>query len=120
MLVLLGVANSDREDAAKYLAAKTVSLRIFEDDQGKMNHCLKESGGEILVVSQFTLVADTSKGNRPGFGSAAPPERAERLYTCYVEELGALGVVVKTGVFGADMAVSLENNGPVTILLESR
>lgn len=120
MLLLLGVADSDQEKDIVYLAAKTASLRIFEDKEGKMNLSIRETGGEVLVVSQFTLVADTSRGNRPGFGSAAPPERAEPLYEQFVRELAGLGVKVKTGVFGADMAVSLENDGPVTILLETR
>jgi D-tyrosyl-tRNA(Tyr) deacylase len=120
MLVLLGVAGPDEEDDARYMAAKTASLRIFEDSEGKMNLSIREAGGEVLVVSQFTLVADTRKGNRPGFGSAAVPDRAERLYERFVLELENLEVTVKTGVFGADMAVSLCNDGPVTILLESK
>jgi D-tyrosyl-tRNA(Tyr) deacylase len=120
MLVLLGVAGQDEEDDARYMAAKTASLRILEDSEGKMNLSIQETGGEVLVVSQFTLVADTRKGNRPGFANAAPPDRAERLYERFVQELGDLGVEVKTGVFGADMAVSLCNDGPVTILLESK
>ena len=119
MLVLLGLASSDEGDDVKYLAAKTASLRIFEDAERKMNLSIGETGGEVLVVSQFTLVADTRKGNRPGFGNAAPSERAEHLYESFVQELKALGVTVKTGVFGGDMAVSLLNDGPVTILLES-
>jgi len=120
MLVLLGVADQDDEGDAGYMAEKTASLRIFEDSEGKMNLSIRKTGGEVLVVSQFTLVADTRKGNRPGFGSAATPDRAERLYERFVQELVDLGVKVKTGVFGADMAVSLENDGPVTILLESK
>jgi D-tyrosyl-tRNA(Tyr) deacylase len=120
MLVLLGVADQDDEGDAGYMAEKTASLRIFEDAEGKMNLSIRKTGGEVLVVSQFTLVADTRKGNRPGFGSAAPPDRAERLYERFVQELVDLGIKVKTGVFGADMAVSLENDGPVTILLESK
>ena len=120
LLVLLGVADLDEENDAEYLAAKTASLRIFKDSEGKMNLSIGETGGEVLVISQFTLVADTKKGNRPGFGSGAPPDRAERLYERFVKELGDLGVIVKKGIFGADMAVSLLNDGPVTILLESR
>ena len=120
MLVLLGVADPDGEDDARNMASKTASLRIFEDAEGRMNLSIRETGGEVLVVSQFTLVADTKKGNRPGFGGAAPPDRAERLYERFVQELGDLGITVKTGVFGADMAVSLLNDGPVTILLESK
>ena len=120
LLVLLGVADLDEEKDAEYVAAKTASLRIFKDSEGKMNLSIRETGGEVLVISQFTLVADTRKGNRPGFGSGAPPGRAERLYERFVKELGDLGVIVKKGIFGADMAVSLLNDGPVTILLESR
>ena len=120
MVVLLGVAAPDGEDEARYLAARVASLRIFEDDEGKMNLSIRETGGDILVVSQFTLVADTSKGNRPGFGGAARPEKAERLYELFIREVSDYGIPVQTGVFGADMAVALENDGPVTILLESR
>ena len=119
-LVLLGVGRDDGESDARQLAAKTASLRIFEDEVGKMNLCLKDNGGEALAVSQFTLVADTRKGNRPGFGTAAPPEKARGLYDLFVRELMDQGVPVRTGVFGARMAVSLENDGPVTILLESK
>ena len=120
ILLLLGVAESDQEKDAVYLAQKTAFLRIFEDQDGKMNLSIRETRGEVLVVSQFTLVADTRSGNRPGFGNAAPPERAEQFYEKFVQALGGLGVKVKTGMFGADMAVSLENDGPVTILLESK
>ena len=120
MLVLLGVAGPDEEGDARYMAVKTASLRIFEDSEGKMNLSIQETGGEVLVVPQFTLVADTRKGNRPGFGNAAPPDRAERLYERFVQELGDLGVKAKAGVLGAEMAVSLCNDGPVTILLESK
>ena len=120
ILILLGVADRDSENEVDYLAGKAAALRIFEDAQGKMNLSVKDTGGEVTVVSQFTLVADTAKGNRPGFSAAAPPERARRLYERFVQELRSLGIPVKTGVFGADMAVSLENDGPVTILLESK
>jgi len=120
LLVLLGVADPDEDQDAKYMASKTASLRIFKDSEGKMNLSVEETGGEVLVISQFTLVADTRKGNRPGFGNGAPPHRAERLYERFVQELRDLGVAVKKGVFGADMAVSLLNDGPVTILLESK
>ena len=120
MVVLLGVAAPDGEDEARYLAARIASLRIFEDDEGKMNLSIRETGGDILVVSQFTLVADTSKGNRPGFGGAARPEKAEHLYELFIQEISDNGIPVQTGVFGADMAVALENDGPVTILLESK
>ena len=120
MLLLLGIADPDQEQETLYLAGKTASLRIFEDQEGRMNLSIRDTGGEALVVSQFTLVADTRSGNRPGFGTAAPPDRAEPLYERFVKELRDLGVKVRTGVFGADMAVSLENDGPVTILLESK
>jgi len=120
MLVFLGVAGGDDEDDARYIAGKTADLRIFEDSAGKMNLSVRDTGAQAMVVSQFTLVADTRKGNRPGFGGAAPPDRAERLYERFIQELKDLGISVNTGVFGADMAVSLENDGPVTILLESR
>lgn len=120
VLVLLGVAVTDGEDDVRYIASRTAALRIFEDEQGKMNLSVRDTGGEALVVSQFTLVADTGKGNRPGFSTAAPPEMAEPLYELFVRELRELGVPVSTGVFGAQMAVSLENDGPVTILLESK
>jgi len=120
MLVLLGIAGPDSEEDVRYLARKTADLRIFEDGDGKMNLSLRDTGGEMMVVSQFTLVADTRKGNRPGFGGAAPPENAEPLYELFVKEIKGQGIGVKTGIFGARMAVSLENSGPVTILLESK
>lgn len=120
MLVLLGVALLDGEEDAVYLAGRTAGLRIFEDEAGRMNLSIVDTGGQIMVVSQFTLVADTSKGNRPGFGTAAPPERARPLYERFVQELKKRGITVREGVFGADMAVSLCNDGPVTILLESK
>ncbi len=120
MLVFIGIAATDDSSDTRYLAEKTATLRIFEDKKGKMNLSIREIGGEVLVVSQFTLVADTGKGNRPSFGPAAPPDRAEQLYGEFVEELENLDIKVKTGVFAADMAVSLCNDGPVTILLESK
>ena len=119
MLVLLGVADGDGEDDVVYLARKTAGLRIFEDTEGKMNLSIGQSGGQVMVVSQFTLVADTGKGNRPGFGQAMAPGPAEELYRRFIDELAGLGVKVSTGVFGASMKVSLVNDGPVTILLES-
>ena len=119
MLLLLGIADGDGEDDAAYLAKKAAQLRIFEDDKGKMNLSVREIEGQATVVSQFTLVADTQKGNRPGFGSAMAPEQAEKLYRRFIDELEQLGVKVSTGVFGASMKVSLVNEGPVTILLES-
>ena len=119
VLVLLGVGKADSSEAAKYLAEKTASLRIFNDADGKMNVSLLESGGAALVVSQFTLYGDVRRGRRPGFDRAAPPAEANRLYEEYVASLKALGVPVETGVFQAHMVVELENDGPVTILVDS-
>lgn len=120
LLVLLGVAHQDSEADAGYLAEKIVHLRIFEDDAGKMNRCLKDTGGGMLVVSQFTLLADCRKGRRPSFVAAAAPEHAEALYSYFVERVRALGVETATGQFGAMMQVSLVNDGPVTLLLKSK
>jgi D-tyrosyl-tRNA(Tyr) deacylase len=116
--VLVGVEGRDDEAAADRLAAKVARLRIFEDDNGKFDHSLLDTGGGALVVSQFTLIADTRKGNRPSFSAAARPEHAEPLVTRVVEALRELGVPVQTGVFGAKMQVSLVNDGPATIILE--
>jgi D-aminoacyl-tRNA deacylase len=118
LCVLLGVGRSDRADEATRLAGKTARLRVFEDENGRFDRSLLDIGGEALVVSQFTLLGDTAKGNRPSFVDAAPPEDAEPLYERYCEELRRLGVLVRTGVFGARMAVELVNDGPVTIVLE--
>jgi D-aminoacyl-tRNA deacylase len=118
LCILLGVAESDDEAAALRLAAKVAKLRIFENDDGKFDRSLLETGGSALVVSQFTLIADTDKGNRPSFSGAARPERAEPLYERFASALSQLGVHVETGHFGARMAVELVNDGPVTILLE--
>ncbi|MBN1558247.1 MAG: D-tyrosyl-tRNA(Tyr) deacylase [Lentisphaerae bacterium] len=120
-LVLLGVRDGDSEDDARRLADKTLRLRVFPDDAGKMNRSVCDIGGDILVVSQFTLYADTRKGHRPGFGRAAPPERAEALYNAYVAALRAeLGAGrVATGRFGAMMQVELVNDGPVTVELNT-
>lgn len=120
LMVLLGVARGDTSEDALYLAEKTAGLRIFEDDQGKMNRSVEEVGGGILVVSQFTLLGDCRKGRRPGFTEAAPPELADRLYEEYVEALRRRGISVATGVFRAEMQVHLVNDGPVTLLLDSR
>ncbi len=117
LLVLLGVAQGDVVDQAVWLAAKTLDLRIFADDRKPMNASVMDVSGSILVVSQFTLAADTSRGNRPGFSTAAPPDQAEPLYERYVAELKTRCTNVQTGRFGADMKVSLINDGPVTILL---
>jgi D-aminoacyl-tRNA deacylase len=117
MCVLLGVARGDSPADAERLAAKVARLRVFENDDGKFDPSLLDTGGAALVVSQFTLIADTAKGNRPSFAHAAPPEEAEPLYDAFCAALRALGVEVATGVFGARMAVELVNDGPVTIVL---
>ena len=120
MLVLLGVAEGDAEADARQLAAKIGGLRIFEDEQGKMNLALADVGGAMLVVSQFTLLGDCRKGRRPSFDAAAGPELAERLYQVFVEAVAALGIPVATGRFRQHMEVELTNDGPVTLLVESR
>jgi len=121
LLVLVGVETGDTAADADWLAAKVVSLRILADDAGKMNRSVRETGGGVLVISQFTLHADTAKGNRPSFLQAARPEEAIPLYERFVAVLEAdLGRPVPRGVFGADMQVSLVNNGPVTIPIDSR
>jgi D-tyrosyl-tRNA(Tyr) deacylase len=116
--VLLGVARGDGEEEAARVAGKVARLRIFPDEDGRFDRNLLDTGGGALVVSQFTLVADTAKGNRPSFTEAAPPEQAEPLYDRFCADLRALGVPVATGVFGARMQVELVNDGPVTIVLE--
>jgi len=120
LMVLLGVAREDASADAVYLAEKTASLRIFEDEEGKMNRSVEEIDGSILVVSQFTLLGDCRKGRRPGFSAAAPPQLADTLYEEYVDALRKRGITVATGVFRADMQVALVNDGPVTIMLDSR
>ncbi|MEE8479762.1 MAG: D-aminoacyl-tRNA deacylase [Desulfobacterales bacterium] len=120
LLVLLGVANEDKTNDAEYLADKITNLRIFEDDKGKMNRSLLETGGEMIVVSQFTLLGDCRKGRRPSFVNAADPEKANKLYEHFIKEVRQKGVSVKTGRFRAMMEVSLINDGPVTIILENR
>ena len=119
-VVLLGVARGDEEADARALADKVAALRVFEDDAGKMNLALAEVGGGVLVVSQFTLLGDARKGNRPGFTDAAPPEEANALYERFCALLRERGLEVGTGVFRASMEVELVNEGPVTILLDSR
>jgi len=119
-MVLLGVAKDDTEKDAAYIADKTLGLRVFADEAGKMNLALKQVGGELLVISQFTLLADTESGRRPSFIRAAPPEEAKRLYEHFLSLVRNGGVKVETGEFGAMMAVSLINDGPVTIILDSR
>jgi D-aminoacyl-tRNA deacylase len=119
LLLLVGIARGDGEAEANWLAEKVAGLRIFADDEGKMNLDVREAGGEILAVSQFTLLADTRKGKRPSFVEAAPPEEAEMLFDYFCEKLREAGVAsVETGSFGAMMDVSLVNDGPVTIILE--
>lgn len=119
VLVLLGVGHGDSEAEARLLADKTANLRIFADEAGKFNHSLLDTGGSALVISQFTLYADTRKGRRPSFSGAAPPTEAEPLVNAYCAALRALGIPVETGVFGAMMRITLVNEGPVTITLDS-
>lgn len=120
LLVLLGVGHGDTEQDAVYLAKKLVGLRIFEDEQGKMNRSLDEVGGEMLVVSQFTLWGDCRKGRRPSFVDAAPPALAEQLYVYFCKVVESMGVTVARGQFRAHMHVALINDGPVTLNVESR
>ena len=120
LLVLLGVGRKDTQADGTYLAEKTAALRVFADAAGQMNLALRDVGGQILVVSQFTLMGDCRNGRRPSYSDAAPPREAERLYRLFVAHLGALGVRTAEGVFGAMMEVSLVNDGPVTLLLDSR
>ena len=119
LLVLVCAMQGDGEAQADALAAKIAKLRIFKDEAGKMNRALKDTGGAALVVSQFTLAADTSRGNRPGFSTAAPPAEGERLYDYFAQQLRGERIEVAMGRFGADMKVSLVNDGPVTIWLET-
>ena len=119
LVALLGVAAEDTEEDAKYLVDKTVNLRIFADDRNRFNHSARDAGAELLVVSQFTLYGDTRKGRRPDFTKAAPPEQAQRLYQHAVDLFRAAGLTVATGVFQEYMQVSLQNDGPVTLLLDS-
>lgn len=119
-LVLLGVARDDSAADADYLAEKVANLRIFDDDEGKMNRSLLEVGGEMLVVSQFTLYGDVRRGRRPSYTDAADPEKAKSLYEYFVQRARRFRIRVTTGVFGAMMSVELSNEGPVTILLDSR
>ena len=118
-MVLLGVADGDTEKDAKYLAEKVAGLRVFEDDEGKMNRALADVGGGMLVVSQFTLLGDCRKGRRPSFVAAAQPEEAERLYEYFVSTVRDLGIPVECGRFRTHMKVSLTNDGPVTLMLDS-
>jgi D-aminoacyl-tRNA deacylase len=120
LLVLLGVAAGDSEEDSTFLARKTAELRIFEDENGKMNKSLVDINGALLVVSQFTLIADWRNGRRPGFSRAAPPEEGNRLYLHFVDQLKQRNIPVQTGIFGADMQVSFKNEGPVTLILDTR
>jgi len=119
LCLLLGVAKSDTEESADTLAGKIADMRIFEDESGKLNRSLAQVGGEVLVVSEFTLYGDCTKGRRPSFSRAAAPEEAERLYEYFVRKLRDLGLKVATGKFQAKMEVSLVNDGPVALIIES-
>ena len=119
-MILLGVGEGDTDADLKYIADKVINLRIFSDENGKMNLSLSDIGGEMLVISQFTLYGDCSHGRRPYFGDAMNPADAERMYEEFVEYVRMAGIHVETGEFGADMKVTLTNDGPVTIILDSR
>lgn len=118
-LILLGVANEDSEKDVEALVNKITKLRVFEDEEGKMNLSIQDVGGEMLIISQFTLYADCRKGNRPSFINAAPPAVSKPLYEMFVEKIRNAGIPAQCGEFGADMKVELLNDGPVTIVLES-
>ena len=120
LLVLLGISREDNCDDADYLVEKTINLRIFDDQDGKMNRSLLDVGGEMLIVSQFTLIADCRKGRRPSFSAAAEPAEAKKLYQYFIERVKEKGITVATGEFQALMEVGLINNGPVTILMDSK
>jgi D-tyrosyl-tRNA(Tyr) deacylase len=120
LVVLVGIAEGDTAEDARYLARRTVSLRIFADENGKFNLSAQDINGELLVISQFTLIADTRKGRRPSFVAAAPPDKAEPLFNEFVEETRSSGLKVATGRFQQYMQVEIHNDGPVTVLLESR
>ncbi len=118
ILALIGVGHDDTHEDAKWLAEKTMQLRIFADQDGKMNRSLIDVGGSVLVVSQFTLLGDCRKGRRPAFTAAAEPGLANQLYLYYAQQIEAMGVQVQTGIFAADMKVSLVNDGPVTMIID--
>ncbi|MFD1193204.1 D-aminoacyl-tRNA deacylase [Seohaeicola saemankumensis] len=119
LMILVCAMQGDTEAQADQMAARIAKLRIFRDEEGRMNRSILDRGGSALVISQFTLAADTSRGNRPGFSTAAPPDEGRRLYEHFAQSLAALGIATETGRFGADMAVELINDGPVTIWLET-
>ncbi|MGQ9702624.1 MAG: D-aminoacyl-tRNA deacylase [bacterium] len=119
LLILLGIKKGDSERQIAELAQRCINLRIFEDEHGKFNLSLKDIGGEVLVVSQFTLLADTSRGRRPSFTDAEEPARAKKLYEDFISTLNSIGVTAKSGVFGERMIVSLDNYGPVTVIMEA-
>ena len=120
MVVLLGVHVDDLEEDTKYLAGKCANVRIFNDENGNLNKSILETNGSALIISQFTLYGDARKGRRPGFSQAAPPEKANRLYELFIDEVRHLGIHVEHGVFGAMMKVEIHNDGPVTLLIESK
>lgn len=120
LLVLLGIEKEDTQKDIDYIVKKVTNLRIFEDEKGKMNLSVKDIEGEIMLVSQFTLCADCSGGNRPSFINAQLPDIANKMYEEVIEKIKQLGITVQTGVFGADMKINLENDGPVTIMIESK
>lgn len=119
LTVLIGVEEGDTEKDAEYIASKTAGLRIFEDENGKMNLCVKDIGASVLAVSQFTLLGDARKGKRPSFASAARPQTARELYNKVIQKIKSEGIAVEEGVFQAEMMVKIHNDGPVTILLDS-
>lgn len=119
LVVLVGISDEDTEETVKQMVRKIANLRIFTDDNGKMNLSIKDISGELLIISQFTLYADCTKGNRPSFSNAGKPEHANRLYEYFIETAKEFGIHTEHGVFGADMKISLVNDGPVTITLET-
>lgn len=120
LMILLGIRRADKSEDVDYLVKKISNLRIFEDNAGKMNLSIKDCGGKCLVVSQFTLLADCSRGRRPGFENAAKPDEAVPLYEEFVKKIEACDIETKTGIFGADMLCDIQNDGPITIILDSR